>query len=373
VLSESDITNLAKTGLEKELKAEIIYIQLAQKLPNKEIAYKLANFAKQEKEHAAFWQSFLENRKIYPQIIKINKSSVSTLLFIYGLLGIGLTLKLLESGEQRVIELFLKAYNSDLLSHIEKEQVKSFLLQELIHEEELMDYSTKFKIFINKIGIIFAHTSEGLVIVVSTAIGLSGVYTNPVIIGIAGLIVGLAATLSTVVASYFFYRTETRIKQDIIKRIKLNCECAPEAYQHRIEKYMKNKSYNEQTAKTIATEAKEKNMIERIIAEEEYGIKEKTLESPLRTALLSGAFKTFGTVFPLIPFLAGYPIQISIPASIIITIILLSAIGSIAAIAAQVDIKKKVIELTTGGLILSVLTFLLANLTSFLIQGIHLV
>ncbi len=246
------------------------------------------------------------------------------------------------------------------------------MVQELKHEEEFIEYAAKFKFFINRIGIIFTHTSEGLVIVVSTAIGLSGVYFNPIIIGIAGLIVGLAATLSTIVGSYFFYRTDKKIKQEIINRIKLTCECAPEAYQCRIEKYMRDKNYDEQTAKAIAFEAKEKNMIQRIIAEEEYGIKEKTLGNPFQTALIAGVFKIIGVVFPLIPFLLGYSPQISIPASIIITIILLSIIGSLAAIAAQVDVKKKVIELTTGGLILSVLTFLLANLTSIIIKMINI-
>jgi VIT1/CCC1 family predicted Fe2+/Mn2+ transporter len=371
MISDSDIIKTAESGLKKELTVALIYIKLAEKYRKKDIAKKLLEFSEVEKGHAAFWRSFLIERKINPDIVKASQFQVSFLAIVYGLLGLGLTLKLLESGERKVIEIFLKVSKSDLLSPTEKKNVKTFLLDELEHEQEFVEYSTRYKVFINKIGIIFSQTSDGLVIVLSTAIGLSGVYNHSVLIGIAGLIVGFAATLSTVVGSYFFTRTEKRLKEDILKRIKLTCDCAPEAYQQRIEKYMKNKNYDPEIAKTIALEAREKNMIERIIAEEEYGIGEKTLGDPFMNALQSGLFKTIGTILPLLPFIAGYPVDFSILVSVTITVVLLSIVGSLAAVVAQVDVKKKVIELITAGLILSGLTFLLGKLTAILIGMIQ--
>lgn len=367
MISDSDVINIAKRGLKTELTVALIYLKLAKKFHKDDIAKKLLEFSEVEKGHSAFWRNFLIDRKIDPNNVKVSLFQVSFLSFIYGLLGLGLTLKLLESGERRVIEIFLKVSKSDLLSPTEKKNVKTFLLDELNHEQEFVEYSSKYKVFINKIGPIFSQTSDGLVIVLSTAIGLSGVYANSVFIGVAGLVVGFAATLSTVVGSYFFTRTEKRLKEDILKRIKLTCECAPEAYQKRIEKYMKEKNYDPEIAKAIALEALEKNMLDRIIAEEEYGIGEKTLGDPFINALQYGLFKTIGTVLPLLPFLLGYSIDFSILASVVITIILLSIIGSLAAVVAQIDVKKKVIELIIAGLLLSGLTFLLGKLTSILI------
>jgi vacuolar iron transporter family protein len=373
MLTDSDIIRTAEIGLKKELTASKIYLKLAEKNRKEDISKKLLQFSEAEQGHAAFWRHFLVERKINPDTLKVNQFNISFLVFVYGLLGLGLTLKLLEAGERRVIEIFLKVSKSDLLSLQEKKDVKTFLLEELDHEQEFIEYSARYKIFVNKIGTIFSQTSDGLVIVLSTAIGLSGVYNHSVLIGVAGLIVGFAATLSTVVGSYFFTRTEKRLKQDILNRIRLTCDCAPEAYQQRIEKYMTNKNYNPEIAKTIAREAKEKNMIERIIAEEEYGIGEKNLGNPLVYALQSGFFKTIGTILPLLPFLAGYPVDLSILISVNITIVLLSIVGTLAAVVAQVDVKKKVIELITAGLILSVLTFLLGKLTSILIGMIQVV
>jgi VIT1/CCC1 family predicted Fe2+/Mn2+ transporter len=57
--------------------------------------------------------------------------------------------------------------------------------------------------------------------------------------------------------------------------------------------------------------------------------------------------------------------------SVNIIIVLLSVVGTLAALVAQVDVKKKVIELITAGLILSALTFLLGKRTSILIGMIQ--
>lgn len=371
MLSNSDIVKTAEKGLRKELTVAIIYLRLAEKYRREAISKKFVEFSEAEQGHAAFWKSFLRERKIVPNI-KVNQFQISFLTFIYRLLGLSLTLKLLESGERQVIEVFLKVSKSDLLSPQEKTMVKAFLMEELDHEQEFIEYSNRYKVFINKIGTVFSQTSDGLVIVLSTAIGLSGVYSNSLFIGITGLVVGFAATLSTVVAAYFFSRTERRLKEDILRRIRLTCDCAPEAYQRRIEKYMRDKNYDAEIAKSIALEAKQKNMIGGIIAQEEYGIGEKNLGNPLVYAFQSGFFKTIGTILPLLPFLAGYPVNLSILASVIITVVLLSVVGTLAAIVAQVDVRRKVIELITAGLILSVVTFLLGILTSILIGMIQI-
>jgi len=64
--------------------------------------------------------------------------------------------------------------------------------------------------------------------------------------------------------------------------------------------------------------------------------------------------------------LAGYPVSFSIPVSIIITLTLLSILGAIAAVAAEVDVKRKVAELTIAGLIMSIVSFLIGKLASTL-------
>ena len=369
--SEEEIVDIAKAALKAELQAASIYDRLSRRY-SEEIAGTLVHFAEAENEHADFWRGFLGKRGVDPSTVGINELRISILAFFYGLLGLGLTLKILEAGERRIIRDYSRIHRSQHLSDREKESITLFLLAELAHEEELLGYEVRYRFFINKIATIFTQTSGGLVIVISTAIGLAGVYDNSFLIGLTGLIVGLTGALNTVVGFYFFGRASRRIKEDILERIRMTCECAPHAYLRRIERYMKGKAYSDDVALRIAEEAGEKRMIERIIAEEEYGISEGSLGDPLESALWAGLFKVVGTVLPLIPFFAGLPIAQAIPVSVLITLVLLSLAGILTAIAAEVDVKSKVIELTTGGLVLSLLTYVLGRSASYIIQMLEL-
>jgi len=371
VLSEEEIINIAKSALKAELQAASIYKKLSNKFSG-DIADKLVHFANAEQGHADFWREFLVKREIDPNTIIINQLKVSILAFFYGLLGVGLTIKILEAGERNAIRDYSRIHKSQYLTDQEKESITLFLLAELAHEEELLKYEARYRFFINKIATIFTQTSGGLVIVISTAIGLAGVYDNSLLIGITGLIVGLTGAMNTVVGFYFFGRTSLRIKEDILQRIRMTCECAPHAYLRRIEKYMKGKDYSDEVALKIAEEARDKRMIERIIAEEEYGISEGALGNPLESALYAGFFKVIGTVLPLLSFFAGLPVNQAIPISILITLMLLSIAGALTAIAAEVDVKNKVLELTTGGLVLSMLTYVLGKSASIIINMLKL-
>jgi predicted membrane protein (TIGR00267 family) len=151
----------------------------------------------------------------------------------------------------------------------------------------------------------------------------------------------------------------------------MSCEIAPEAYEHRIEKYMKRRDYDEKICRQIAKTATERNLVEKIIAEEEYGIRERSLEGPLKVALQTGSFKIVGVVLPMLPFLFG-DLTLAIPASILITVLLLSVVGSLAALVAEVRVKRKVLQLTATGLLLSVFTFLVSKLAGILAAAMNL-
>jgi VIT1/CCC1 family predicted Fe2+/Mn2+ transporter len=370
-LSKTQVIELARNALKAEFTAAAVYTRLAEKFREQEISGKLAEFAQAEQHHADFWAMFLTRRNQNPDQVKINTLYVDALAFIYGLLGVGLTLKLLEAGEREAMQGYVTIFRSGSLTPEERTGITRFLLAELAHEEGLTEYEANFRFFIGKIATIFTQTSGGLVLVLSTAIGLSGVYTDPTTIGVIGLIVGVTSALNTVVGFYFFGRTSRRINEDILNRIKSTCTCAPEAYADRVKKHMIRRNYNEELAELIAQEARQKNLVETIIAEEEYGIK-GALPDPMQSAAWAGVFKIVGTVLPLTPYLLGLPINVSIILSILITFTLLAVAGSLAAIAAEVSVRDKVTELVSGGAVLATLTYILGKSASFLLTHLNI-
>jgi VIT1/CCC1 family predicted Fe2+/Mn2+ transporter len=371
-LTETEIEDIAKKSLKTELTVTAIYANLSRKFEGSEEAELFSRFAKEEEGHARFWRDFLERRGIDPDVVKINRFLVSLLSFIYGLLGMGLTLKIFEATERRVIQYYTRMFKSDTLTPEEKENITLFLLSELAHEEEIEKYEAKFEFFINQIAPIFTQMTGGLVIVLSTAIGLASIYDNPLLIGIAGSIVGLTGALNTLVGFYFFERTKKKIREDIFNRIRMTTECVPMAYVRRIKNCMQKKNYSDEICQDIADLAMEKQMIEHIIAEEEYGIKEEKLGNPVASAFYAALFKVIGTFLPLLPYFAGLSLALSIPISIGITLALLAISATLVAIAAEVDVRDKVIELTSGGLVMAFLTFVLGKSASILMNFINL-
>lgn len=365
-LSESQVIDIAHQAYKSELTVTAIYKKLAKKFKDDAISQKLEEFAQTEQFHANFWTSFLTRRSQNPHDVKVNTYQVHILTFIYGLLGIGLTLKLLEAGERKVIQSYAKIFQLESITSQERTGIKHFLLAEIAHEEGFNKYEMNFKFFISQIGTIFTQTSSGLVTILSAAIGISGVYSDPFLIGVTGLIVGLTGALNTVVGFYFFGRASQRINEDILQRIKTICTCVPEVYLSRVKKYMLRRDYNEEIAELIANEAKDKKLIERIIAEEEYGIKGQ-ISNPINSAVWAGLFRIIGTVLPLSPYFFGFSVSVSILMSILITLVLLSIAGSLVAIAAEVSVRNKIFELVSGGIVLATLTYIIGKSTSFLL------
>jgi VIT1/CCC1 family predicted Fe2+/Mn2+ transporter len=367
-ITEEKVIEIAKSALKDELEASYIYRKLSSKFSENEITKRFSEISHMEDAHANFWRAFLEKRGIDHNDVKINESFLSIYTVLYGLLGIGLGLKILEANERKIIEDYIKLYDSELLSDEEKTTIKQFLKIELEHEEELNEYEDRFKFFINRVSTISSQFNGGLVIVLSAAIGLSGINTNSINIGISAFIIGITSSLGTFVGFYFFGRNQKLLKQDILERLKIIYKGAPEVYFNRAIKYMEKREYSEDLSKNIVKEMHSKNSLDRIIAEEEYGIKADSLGNPMKNAFHAGMLKIVGTIFPLIPFLLGLPVNVCIPTSIITTLILLSVVGTIVAIVAEVSITKKIIELTTGGLVLSALSFILGKLTGFLLN-----
>jgi len=108
-----------------------------------------------------------------------------------------------------------------------------------------------------------------------------------------------------------------------------------------------------------------------IIAEEEYGLSEASLENPAKAGLYTGLFYAVGAVVPLLPYFARMRITYATPLSFILAGIMLAATGFIIAVSAGLNYKYKMIELAAAGLGSATLTFLIGKAAS-IILGINI-
>lgn len=360
-MTPEQTVSFAEKALTDELYTSAIYDKLAAYYKDQVLRKKLKELARVEGDHAEFWKSFLKKRAVDTGGLVVSRLKILFLAFVYRLLGVGLSLKLLERGEHDAISHYAAMLKSPEISGEEKRVINQILVDELGHEEEFEEYLSKFRFFIDKVAVIFTQMSGGLVTVLSVTTGLAGAYNEPITAAMAGLLVGIVESLNTATGFYFFGKAEKQVKQSIIDRVKTAANSVPDVFSQRIIKYMRRKDFSEETAKAIAKEAaKNKELLGKIIAEEEYRIGDE-LGSPSSTAFYAGLFRIFGTALPLMPYFLKLPLALALPVSIIITTLTLVVTGFFVAVSAEEGIKERIWELTVNGLVLTALTFLIGK------------
>lgn len=161
---------------------------------------------------------------------------------LYRLIGLGLTLKLLELEERKAIEYYTLLIESEELSREEKEELRKILEDELVHEEELVSKESMFKGFLEHVRDAVLGMSDGLVEILSVAAGLAGVYNNSFNVAVASTIVGIAGALSMGIGSYTSVRAQRQVRAGILGNIRLASKYVAHLFKKRIEDYMREKA-----------------------------------------------------------------------------------------------------------------------------------
>ena len=366
-MSAETIIELAKLALADELFSSAIYRRLAKLYSGKSIRSKLIEMAEMETSHANFWHDFLERRGRDPSSIKASKFKLALYAFTLRLLGLGLTLRLLEASEREAVELYLKMLENQELNSNEKKALKKILEDELVHEQEFAREESKFEEFLNHVREAVLGMNDGLVEVLSVTAGLAGAYGNPYYVALGGLIVGVAGALSMGIGSFASVRAQRQVHEGVLKRISVASRYVAHLFKDRIISYMVRKGYSEEVSKAVAEESsKNHRLLSIVIAEEEYGLREEALEDPIKAGIYTGMFYALGAFVPLLPYFLGLPIFIAIITSLLFAATALALTGFIIGISANLSIRRKMLEMIISGLGSAGVTFIVGRIASLL-------
>jgi VIT1/CCC1 family predicted Fe2+/Mn2+ transporter len=139
---------------------------------------------------------------------RFNGLKFRAIMLIRVLLGLTFVTKLLERHESEVVRRYrevLKRVEGDV-----REKVEEFLRDEEEHERVLL--SQIDEPLLRYIGFIALGLSDSMIEVTGVHAGFLGVTASTIIAGVAGLIVGFAASISMGVAAYLKAKSELRSK-----------------------------------------------------------------------------------------------------------------------------------------------------------------
>ena len=107
-----------------------------------------------------------------------------------------------------------------------------------------------------------------------------------------------------------------------------------------------------------------------MLAEEEHGVREESLESPSRAAAYTGLFYMLGAFIPLAPYTAAFPTTVATMLSLLLASLALASTGFVIAVSAGLSPPKKIAEMIAAGLGSAAAAYTIGKLAS-LILGIE--
>lgn len=185
-LSEKQI-NLLKHFQKDELTSSLLYQKIAKRVKDKENKNILLRISTEEKAHAHIWEQYTK-KELKPNLIKVLFYQLVSFL-----LGYTFVIKILETHEYKGIQ---------ALQEIKENfpEVEYIISQEETHEAELISMLNEERL--NYIGAMVLGLNDALVELTGCIAGLTFVLMNTKLIALAGIITGVAATLSMAASNY---------------------------------------------------------------------------------------------------------------------------------------------------------------------------
>jgi VIT1/CCC1 family predicted Fe2+/Mn2+ transporter len=183
-----------------EISENIIYSRLAGFMKDKEKAAILQRIAGDELAHYKFWKT-LSGQEVKPHEFKIN-----FFVFISRVFGLTFGLKLLEKGEDLAQDAYekIKAIAPEVEKIISDEGRHENELIDLIDEERLK-YASSVVLGLN----------DALVELTGALVGFTLALQNTRLVGIVGLITGIAASMSMAASGYLSAKQEDTNKDPV--------------------------------------------------------------------------------------------------------------------------------------------------------------
>ncbi len=176
-----------------ELTASVVYAHFAKRLKDQKNRVLLEKISKDEARHAQIWQKYTK-RTVRPCWIRLIWYT-----FLTYVLGYTFVVKVLENGEYTGVQ-EIKTLEKDV------PEVNDIIVQEKEHERRLIEMLDEDRL--NYVGAMVLGLNDALVELTGTIAGLTFVLTNTTLIALAGIITGIAATLSMAASNYLAERAD---------------------------------------------------------------------------------------------------------------------------------------------------------------------
>ncbi|HNW84779.1 MAG TPA: VIT1/CCC1 transporter family protein [Candidatus Cryosericum sp.] len=322
--------------------ASRLYAHLARAEKDAGLRAKFAELAKVETLHGAFWRNFLLKRGIAPK--EPSGFSFAWARFLRAILGTRRYLSVLEITEATAVESYYAFLNSATLDEEEKAAIARLIEDELGHEEELeAQFNALPK---DNVRDFVMGMNDGLVELLGAVTGLSAVYpTRPQLVGVNGLVVGLAGALSMAIGTWVSVRSQRQVNEGIRRKTDLLFSVSPRRAQAELAKMLTGSGMPADLTDEITGKlASNKEAMIGLLTEE-------TPSNEIRSAMFTGVAYIVGVMFPVLPYFIAKNSFVALVLSVLFAGLALATVASVITLTAGSNaFRRKITEMVVTGL-----------------------
>jgi len=314
------------------------YKALARDIKDENLRDILLKIAQMEKKHASFWENYLKKRGINPSEVKINRLKIYLLKLLGKIINPVAVVSFLELGETSAFEKYYSFLKNGDLSPEEKENLKRIILDEIEHETTFA--KTAENLGITNIRDFVLGMNDGLVEILGVVTGLSAVYKdNPFVVGISGIIVGVAGALSMGIGAFISVKSQRQVNEAINEKLEIIFDVAPEKAVDEFKEKLLESDIPEEIADEISKKiGTNKTSIKKLLIEE-------VKENEILSGLYTGFAYIFGVIFPVLPYFIFPSSLVALPFSILFAALALSVVATVISVLSGINIKRKIVEM----------------------------
>lgn len=337
-----------------EMRDYMLYNAMAAKMKNKEVANEVANIAQMEKKHAEFWQDMLQNEWANIPNTVSKGLTFHIHMFLAKLVSPMLLISLREMAEKGAIKEYYAFFQDCPINDPQcQKRLKGIIVDELHHETF---FKTQFsKLSTGNIRDFVLWMNDGLVELLGAVTGLTAVYvTRPDLVGLSGLIVGVAGALSMGIGAFVSVRGQRQVAHAQSQSNHVLLTVAPDMAESKLQEHLIESGLDDKTASKAVQGLKDQNV-------DAKSFLTKNSEHEDENELISGLFTGFayviGVVFPVSPYFIFENSFVALGFSVLFAGIALAVSGGVIALLSGISLQRKISEMVIAGFIAAALSY----------------
>lgn len=350
-----ELCNRARDFYLAEMNDHLTYTALANRTGDKGLQRLLEHIAAMELDHAGFWKSLLQEAGEPVPEVRPRRLRLLFLELLMRLVNPLLVISALELGETAAYDAYHRVLESGGLPPEKQQRLRTIIVDELEHEAAF--HRRKESGGFSNIRDFILGMNDGLVEILGAVTGLSAAYPgNPLVVGVSGLIVGVAGALSMGIGAFISVRSQRQVNEGLRHRMNILFSVAPEKARAEFRNRLDESGIPPEVSAEVAEKVGQNpSSLIRLLAGESD-------ENEWRSALFTGGAYFIGVFFPVLPYFLSHHSATALVASVLFAGLALATVGALISVLSGINMRGKVMEMVASGFTAAGLAYLFGRL-----------